>query len=64
MAGGLVFAVVMIASFLVFGSLGMALGQKLEKRGVGESLAPGCAIVVGVGGTIVALWLLSALTKA
>lgn len=41
-------AIISLVGFLVFGSLGWGLGERLEKKGVGTGLAPGCGVMIGV----------------
>lgn len=62
MASGLLFFSVMIAAFIVFGALGLLLGKKLQRRGVGENLEGGCAVIAGVGGAVLTLWIIGLLT--
>ena len=64
MLGAIVFIVVGIVSFVMFGGLGMALGQYLEKKGVGTDLEPGCGLIIGVPITGLILWGLSKIVES
>ncbi len=64
MWAAIVFIVVGIVSLVLFGSLGVGLGQYLEKKGVGTGLAPGCGVIIGVPMTGLVLWGLTTLVEA
>jgi hypothetical protein len=63
MVAAIVFIAVGIVSLVVFGSLGVGLGQYLEKKGVGTGLAPGCGVIIGVPITGLILWGISKLLE-
>ena len=50
-----------VAAFLVFGSLGVGFGQKLQRKGIGENLEGGCAMIFGVAGAAITLWIINLL---
>ncbi|MDD5302786.1 MAG: hypothetical protein PHS14_06710 [Elusimicrobia bacterium] len=62
MMSGVLFFLAMIAAFIVFGSLGLFLGKKLQRRGVGENLEGGCAVILGVGGALITMGIINLLT--
>jgi hypothetical protein len=62
MWGTLLGVLLMLAAFVVFGSLGGMLGDKLERDGTGQNLAPGCMVVFGVIGVALTMWIVSLFT--
>ncbi|MEK7234913.1 MAG: hypothetical protein AAB268_13945 [Elusimicrobiota bacterium] len=63
MPSGAIFFLTMIAAFIAFGSLGVFLGRKLQRRGVAENLEGGCAVILGVGGALVTMGIIGLLTR-
>lgn len=61
MMSGVLFFLTMIAAFIVFGSLGLFLGRKLQRRGVGENLEGSLAVIFGVGGAMLTLAIINLL---
>jgi hypothetical protein len=49
----------MIVVFLVCGSLGGVLGEKLERKWGGEELGPSCGMIFGSFGLGLAIWVLN-----
>lgn len=62
MLSGVLFFLTMTAAFIVFGSLGLFLGRKLQRGGVGENLEGSFAVIFGVGGAALTMWIISLLT--
>jgi hypothetical protein len=61
MLGVLLMILLMVGGFVVFGSLGGMLGERLERGGGGENLSPALGVIFGVAGTALAMWIISIL---
>ena len=62
MMSGALFFLTMIAAFIVFGSLGLFLGRKLQRSGAGENLEGSLAVICGVAGAALTMALINLLT--
>jgi hypothetical protein len=61
MLSGVLFFLTMTAAFIVFGSLGLFLGRKLQSKGVGENLEGSLAVIFGVGGAALTMGIINLL---